>query len=668
MKVDPPARIPANKVVVRSVRARHCEAHAPSGKAVRAHPLVFVMSFFSHNLLGQPRLGARLSVISLAVGAAVSGTCATAWAQAPASAPALSAVVVTATRVEQPLTDVLADVSIISRDALARSGASSLVDVLATLPGVAFTRNGGPTASSSLYVRGGETRHTVLLIDGVRVDSQATGGASWASLSVSQIERIEVLRGPATAIYGSDAIGGVVQVITKKGDGAPQASLGVGMGTQGTRTLEASLSGSHGAWDYALGLARETSRGFNAQPDANPDKDGYGRTSGNARLGLQINANHRLDATWLGSSSNTAFDGYASTLDDRALARLGALGLSWQGRWSDAWKTRVAVTRGSDRYETIPSPYVTDTTVTTYLWHNEVRLGIHQLTAALERREDELNNASTTPVHTQRSQNALALGYGVSLGAHTAQANLRFDNDSEFGDHTTGSLGYAHALTPQWRVTASAGTAFRAPTLYQRYSRYGVSTVKAEDGFNRELGLKYANRGDTFSVVAYQNRVTNLITYVSGPGSCANGVGAYAGCYGNTGRASYTGVTIAGATRLAAVGLNASLDLLNPKDDVTGLRLARRAKQVLKLGADTRLAGWNLGGDVLLSGNRFNNPANTQVLPGYGVLNLFATKALQPGLDLLLKLDNVANNDYQTVTGYATGGRMAYVGLKWTGR
>lgn len=633
---------------------------------MRALQLVFVMSFSCLSPLGQSRLGARLSAISLAV-AAASGV-APVWAQTATNSPALADVVVTATRVAQPLTDVLADVSLVDRETLERSGAASLADVLARLPGVEFTRNGGPAATTSLYLRGGETRHTLLLIDGVRVDSQSTGGAAWQVLAVSQIERIELLRGPAAAIYGSDAIGGVVQVITKKGEGPAQPSLSVGVGSHGTRTLQANVSGSQGAWDYALGLGRETSTGFNAQPAANPDKDGYGRTNGSARLGLQVNADHRVEATWLGSKGNSGYDAFMSTADDRSLADLSALGLSWQARWSDVWRSRVAVTRGSDRYETTPSPYLTDTTVTTYLWHNEWKLGMHQLTAALERREDALTNASTTPVNTQRSQNALALGYGAKMGAHTVQLNLRRDDDSEFGARTTGNAGYAFALTPAWRVTASAGTAFRAPTLYQRYSQYGLPTLKPEESNNRELGLKYAAQGSSFSVVAYRNRVTNLITYVSGPGSCANGVGTYAGCYGNTGKASYSGVTVAGATRWGSVGLNASLDLQNPKDDITGKRLARRAKQVLKLGADTQVAGWGLGGDVLLSGDRFNNAANTQRLGGYGVLNLSATKALQPGLDLVARLDNVANRDYQTITGYATGGRTAYLGLKWTGR
>lgn len=631
---------------------------------MRALQPVSVMTLSCFSLPGASRLGAPLSAIGLAV-SCVGGA---AWAQTPA---VLSEVVVTATRTAQPLTDVLADVSLIDRETIERSGAASLADVLALLPGVELTRNGGPASTTSLYLRGAETRHTLLMIDGVRVDSQSTGGASWQALPLAHIERVEVLRGPAAAIYGSDAVGGVVQVFTRQGEGAPRPSVGVGVGSHGSRTLHASISGGtpvNGlAVDYALSLGRDTSDGFNAQPTGNPDKDGHRRTTGSARLGVQIHPAHRLEATWLGTSSDSGYDAFNSTRDDRALQDLGAFGLSWQARWSDTWRTRVAVTRGNDRYETRPSPYLTDTDVTTWLWHNEWRLGRHQFTAALERREDRLNNISTTPVDTGRSQNALALGYGVTQGAHTLQLHVRHDDDSEFGAHTTGSVGYAHALSPQWRVTASAGTAFRAPTLFQRFSIYGVPTLKAEDGKNMELGLKYAEQGHTFSVVAYRNRVTNLINYVSGPGACVNGVGNFPGCYGNTGKASYTGVTFSGSTRRAGMGLSASLDLQNPRDDTTGLRLARRAKQVAKVGADTRVAGWTLAGDVMVSGDRFNLAGERQRLPGYGVLNLSASRPLSPGWNLLVRLDNVANKQYQTVTGYATAGRTAYVGLTWTG-
>lgn len=589
-----------------------------------------------------------------------------------AASGALAPVVVTAARTAQPLTDVVSDVSLIDLDTLDRFANASLGDVLSTLPGVELSRNGGPTATTSLFVRGADTRHTVLLIDGVRVDSQSTGGAAWQALALEHIDRIEVLRGPAAAIYGSDAIGGVVQVFTRKGEAGFHPNVSVGVGSHGTRNASAQLSGAQGAWDYALGLTRETSDGFNIQPSGNPDRDGYRKTNGLARLGLQANADHRFEALWTSSEANTGYDAYASKVDDRALQDLRTLALSWQARWSDVWTSRVGFTRGLDRYETTPSAYVTDTQVDTWLWHNQWQLGAHQLTAALERRQDRLLNGSTTPQLNDRSQNALALGYGFKQGDHTVQANLRHDDDSEFGRHTTGSLAYALALAPHWRVTASAGTAFRAPTLFHRFSIYGMPSLRPEESRNLELALKYAAQGSSFSVTAYRNRLTNLINYVSGPGSCANGVGAFPGCYGNVGKATLQGVTLAAATRVAAgvpggVGLNASIDLQNPRDDTTGRTLARRSKRVAKLGADLRVAGWTLGAETQWHSSRFDQPSGTARLAGYGVVNLSASTRLAPQWTLVARVDNLGDKAYQTARGYATPGRTAYLGVSWTG-
>jgi vitamin B12 transporter len=577
----------------------------------------------------------------------------------------LPEVVVTATRVQQPLTDVVADVTIIDRSVIERSGATGLADVLARVPGLQFARNGGPSSATSVYLRGAESRFTAVFVDGVRIDSQSTGGASWGALLLSQIDRIEVVRGPAAAVYGSDALGGVIQIFTRKGETAFAPAIEFGLGSHGTMKFDASLSGSQGSVDYALGLARESSDGFNSQPTANPDKDGYRSTAASARLGWQINAAHRLEATLLNSETDAQYDAFTPGRDDHGFQDLRTLGLNWAARWSEVYSSKVGISQSKDRYETTPSVYLTDTQVTSYLWQNEWRLGAHQLTAALERREDRLNNASTTPVVTERSQNAIALGYGLRSGDHTLQLNARYDDDSEFGGHSTGSAAYAFGFLPNWRATVSAGTAFRAPTLFQRFSLYGVPSLRPESGRNVEAGVKYEARGNSFSAVIYRNKVSDLITYVAGPGACANGTGSFAGCYGNTGSAQYSGLTLSGGTSVNRVALRASLDLQNPKDLTTGKQLARRAKQVATLAANAPVGSWQMGAEAQLVGQRYNDAANLQKLHGYGLLNLYASTRIGKSWTLLGRIDNLGDVDYETARGYATGGRTAYVGLKW---
>lgn len=590
--------------------------------------------------------------------------CAAAAQTLLAQAPSLDTVVITATRVEQTLNEVVSDVSVVERDTIERSGATTVADLLARTPGVEFSRNGGPAANTSLFLRGGENRFTAVFIDGVRVDSQATGGANWNALPASQIERIEILRGPAAAIYGSDAISGVVQIFTRRGEGPFTPSIGMGLGSHHTRKADVGFHGQSGALDYALSVGHETSKGFDARPGVGfADRDGYRSTSASARLGWALNEAHRLEATALTNDQNSQYDGFASTADDRAQNDVQTLGLTWSARWTDAYRMRLSANRGRDQYETRPSPYFTDTRVQSYLWHHELQLGTHRLTAALERREDRLDNAGPPPIDASRSQNGLALGYGWTDRVHTVQLNVRHDDDSEFGGKTTGGAAYAFAFTPQWRVTASAGTAFRAPTLYQRFSQYGVADLKPESSRSAELGLRYARDERQFGLVVFRNEVTDLINF-GAPGPCASPFG----CYENAGEAVFKGVTLSASQHLGAAHVWGSVDFQKPVNADTGNLLARRARRHAQFGADATLGDWTVGGHLQLVGERFDNAANTVRLGGYGVVGAHVSRRIGPDWTVLARVDNLGDKDYQVANNYATGGLHAFVGVRWSPR
>jgi len=300
----------------------------------------------------------------------------------------LAETMVTATRTEQPLVDLVADVTVIDRDEIERSGATGLADVLVRVPGIEMIRNGGPGTRTDVYLRGAETRFTAVFVDGVRVDSQSTGGAPWEAMPLAQIERVEIVRGPAGAVYGSDALGGVVQIFTRKGQGPLTPFAGVGLGTYGTRRWEAGFSGAQGSVDYAFSLAREASSGFNARPVTgyNADDDGYAIESLSGRLGWQLNAAHRLEASLLSSNVDTQYDASnkapASTRDDRTYNLMQTKGMSWRGRWSDSYSTQLSLTESRAQYETKPSVYLSMTRLNGYLFQNEWRFGGHLLTAA----------------------------------------------------------------------------------------------------------------------------------------------------------------------------------------------------------------------------------------------------------------------------------------------
>jgi len=584
-------------------------------------------------------------------------------AQTQTSAP-LEPVVITPTRSPLAASRVLADVSVMDRDAIDRSGAVSLADVLQRLPGLEIARNGGPAGTTSLYLRGGETRHTAVYIDGLRVDSQATGGAAWEGLPLEQIERIEVLRGPAAAAYGSDAVAGVVQVFTRRGREGQQATAALTLGTQHTATAQASLAGAADGVDYALSLANGYSEGYNARPiaSANPDRDGWRRHSAQGRLGWAFLPGQRVEAALLVSRQESQYDS-SLTQDDRAWHDLRTGGLSWQGKWSEASETRVQVGETRTTYETQPSYYRSETTLRNTTLQHDQRFGDHLLGVTVERREDELLNPATAYTATlegARHQDGLGLLWRSELGAHSLQAQARHDADSEFGGHDTGSLAWGWRFLDGWRVMASAGTSFRAPTLYQRFSEYGVSSLRPESGENVEVGLRWAANGSEAGLVAWRNRVKDLINF-GAAGPCAS---AY-GCYENAGHAQYDGVTLSGRHAVGAWAFSGSADWHDPRNVDTGKQLARRARKSAKLAADYRIGPASLGVEWQGVGNRYDNAANTLVLPGYGLVNLRSAFALSAGLSLEARVNNVGDKAYQTANTYAQPGRTAQLSLRW---
>lgn len=629
---------------------------SPSSTRLRARPVCTPRS----------RLYPSRSAIAWAVSAALPCVALSAQAQQlPSGQEAvgknLQEMVVTANRIAQPLSDLVADMSIIDAPTIERQGPGSVADVLARVPGIQITRNGGPGTATSVFLRGADSRFTAVYVDGVRMDSQSTGGASWQSIPLALIDRIEVLRGPAAAVYGSDAMGGVVQIFTKKGEGPAQPYAGLGVGSRGTFTAEAGISGGADGWDYALGLNRSQTDGFNARTvaTANPDKDDYRSNAVSGRLGYQINRQHRLEASLLASDVNSGYDN-SLTEDDRSLNKMYALGLNWQAQWTAQYSTKLQFTQSRDYYETRPSPYQTDTRLQNYLFQNEWRLGVHTLTAALERRDDALTNGG---IDRDRHQNALALGYGLNTGSHTVQLNLRRDDDSEFGGKTTGSAAYGYAFATNWRATATVGTAFRVPTLYQRFSEYGDASLRPEKSRNAELGLRWAQGANSFSATAYRNRVTDLINF-SSPGSCDSEFG----CYANVGKARLEGITLAGTTKLGAFNLHGSVDFQNPRDTENDKLLARRAKRYATLGAETRAAGWTWAADLQTSAKRYDNAANTHVLGGYTLFNLSAQTEIVKDVNLIARINNLTDKRYQTARTYSTEGRSVYVGVKWMPR
>ncbi|MFG6468522.1 TonB-dependent receptor domain-containing protein [Roseateles sp. BYS87W] len=590
----------------------------------------------------------------------------------------LDTVVTTATRTPQRLAEVLADLTVITRADIERQAAASVADLLRNNGCAEMARNGGAAATTSLFLRGADSRHTLVLVDGVRMDSQSTGGASWQGMPVAQVERIEVLKGPASAIYGSDAVGGVVQIFTRKGGRQISADLGVALGNLGTHKADGGLFGSSGIFDFAVTGAIEESDGFNSTVDYPgsfsyvPDRDGWHKYQGTARIGAQVAPGQRAEFVALRTHTNAQYDGSKSKplVDDHTVQDTDARRLAWTSQWTPALQTQLSYGQSRDRYETQPSPYLTITQVRNLALTGSYAVAAgQQINFQGERIEDELQNSGLVTAGVgKRHRNAVGAGYLFNQGAFSLQAHARHDADSQFGSVNTGTLLAGYAITPGLRVVGSVGNAFRAPTIYQQGTVYGpdlskpgVKPLMAEHGHNVEAGLKYTAGAHELSLTAYRNRVGNLITF-GAAGSCQSAFG----CYQNVSEAKLQGVSLAGATQLAAVNLRATLDLQKPTDASTGLLLARRAKRLGSVNADTVLGDWTMGAGVQASGARFDNAANTRRLGGYALMNLNAQYKLSRDLKLQLNLDNAFDRATTTAYGYASAPRTVLASLRWT--
>lgn len=268
----------------------------------------------------------------------------------------------------------------------------------------------------------------------------------------------------------------------------------------------------------------------------------------------------------------------------------------------------------------------------------------------------------------KRDRHAVGAGYLFNAGPWSLQAHARQDDDSQFGSVSTGTLLAGYEIATGLRIVGSVGNAFRAPTIYQQGTVYGpdlskpgVKPLDAERGRNVEIGLKYITGDSELTATAYRNRISNLIIF-GAAGSCQSQFG----CYQNVSAARLQGLSLAGNTKLGSVTLRATVDFQKPTDASTGLLLARRAKRLGSLGADTALGDWVLGATVQASGHRFDNATNTRRLGGYGLVNFNAQYKLSRELKLQLNLDNAFDREHTTAYGFASAPRAVLVSMRWS--
>lgn len=578
-----------------------------------------------------------------------------------------------------------ADVVVIDAEAVRRSAADSVADLLRREAGVQISRNGGPGQSSSVLLRGAAGAQTAVFVDGVRIGSATLGLPNLAAIPLSDVERIEVLRGPGSSLFGADTVGGVVNVFTRRGRGAPKVDAALAAGGYGSMAASAGGSAGLGAWDLSASVSHERSDGVSVlRPgdrfgNFNPDRDGFRSDGANARIGFTPAEGQRIGLALLASRLDSQYDGSEfggppdfaqdNTPDFRNRSRLALAALDWRGAFGPSLVASAKLTQGTDRQEGGGTQL--DTFRTTrrvaggqLAWQTGVA---GQLVGALERTEEKVyaSNYGIGRTDVDRHIDTLVLALTGAAGPWSWQTDARRDVGSDFGGVSTGRLGGAFALAPGWKLRALAGTTFRAPSFNDLYfPDYGVPTIRPERGRSVEAGLSWRGDSADWQATVYRNRVRDLIAYEPDNTRCPDPVTFAFGCAANVASATLRGATLSGSVQWGAWALRGTADFVDAKDDATGQRLPRRAAHQESLGLDWTGGHWRAGAEVLRLGGRVESG---KALAPETTLDLKAAWRFAAGWQLEAKLLNATDRDTEPARDYQGLGRQAWLGLRFSG-
>ena len=574
----------------------------------------------------------------------------------------LQAVVVTATRQATKVNDLTADVTVIDREEIEQAGQTTIEQLLARQPGIQYTANGGPGTNSGIFIRGAAPKQSIVLIDGQRFGSATTGDAAFSRIPLAQIERIEILRGPASSLYGADAIGGVIQIFTKRGDGEPRFNASTGFGTYNTNDTSIGVSGSNELVSYSLQAGHYATDGVSAihnkrNSSYNPDRDGYRNNSLSGSLALRPSSGHEVGANFLVSDGTSRYDSTPKTRDFKSDQDIAAYSVYTRNKLLPDWTSTVRLGRSTDDLTTRRSGTTTgefSTTQDQFSWQNDVRLRVGTALFAAEYLKQAVSG-TTNYTEDQRTIRSLLAGWTAGIDKHRLQLNLRRDDNSQFGGKTTGAASYGYQFTPAWRGHLSYGTAFRAPTFNELYFPDtgfggGNPNLKPEKSKNAETGVTWEQGGHRVSATYFHNTVEDLIN--SWPPQ-------------NVSNATLEGVSLSYAGRSGPWQGGLSIDLQRPRDDDTGNHLARRADEQMFSHLSRSFGNWTLGGEWQLVGQRYDDAANKVRLGGYGLVNLFAEYRLEKDWVLFARGNNIFDKYYETVNNYGVLGANVFAGIRY---
>jgi len=578
---------------------------------------------------------------------------------AETSASTVDAVVVTATRTARSADETLASVSVITRQDIERLQAQSVQDLLRSQAGISITNNGGAGKNTSVFVRGSASDHVLVLIDGIKVGSATSGTTAFQFLNIDQIDRIEIVRGPRSSLYGSEAIGGVIQIFTRKGSKKTTPNFSMSAGKYNTKKVTVGVSGGGDRAWYNLGFSGLNSEGFNSC-DGKPspggagcfttelDDDAYQNQSGSVRAGYRFDNETELDVMLSRTYGSTEFDGGFQNESDFLQQ---VLGVTVKFSPTDTWFSTLAIGRSLDESDNFKdSAFSTrfNTERDSYSWQNDITIGDEDLiTLGVDHVKDNISviTFANFPV-TSRDNTGIFAQYQANVNDNDLIISTRHDDNERSGTHTTGSLSWGYPVNKKLRITASYGTAFKAPTFNELFfPGFGNANLQPESSTTFELALRGKTNWGRWDVTAYSTKVDELIAFDANTFAPAN-----------IDTASIHGLEAQIQTQVSNWDIDANLTLLDTENESPGFNqgneLPRRYKQSFNINLDRDYGKFSTGISLHANSRTYDDLGNSRIIKAYTTVDLRAAYQFHKDWLLQARIDNVFDRDYETASFY----------------
>lgn len=587
----------------------------------------------------------------------------------------LPGMVVTATRSALPENQLDAATTIYTRKDIERLQVKSVQELLRGNTGIDMVENGGLGKNVSVFMRGTESDHVLVLIDGIKAGSVTLGTTPFQFIPIDQVERIEIIRGPQSSKYGSEAIGGVIQIFTRKGsqqDGH-HVDLEAGGGEYETYRTAGTISGRmQNSW-YTLGASLLRSQGFNASEATSgffgidqPDRDGYSNTGLNARLGHRFDNGAEIEAFYLRSEGETKYDNttFPGFDDDHGNFVEQTVGGTASTNFTDAWRSSLRLGQGRDDQEYFrrTGQFLNRFGSTRWnaSWLNEIAVtDDHQLVAGADYRLDTMDSDTKYTQTSRYDIGAFAEYHGRWFEKHLINAAIRWDQNEAFGDVPTGSIGWRYQWDYGISFLANYGSAFKAPSFNELYyPDFGNPNLDPEYSKSVETGIAGDHDWGQWQVRAYHTDIDNLIAavYVGPP------VWFMAQ---NVDKAQIEGIEAEIGTQF--YGFNAKLtgNLLRAEDRSNNTRLPRRADKTLAFDLSRSFGNLDTGVALLAQGDRFDDTQNTIRVPGFVTIDLRSAYHFSDNWEIRAKLNNLLDKNYQTAEHFWMPDRNFFISLHY---